>query len=55
MVKRNSRSAKTGRYVTAAFARKHPSTTVSESRKNENEMKGIDQRSRMAKTEHERR
>jgi hypothetical protein len=29
---RNNRSAKTGRFVTAAYAKKHPNTTVSEQR-----------------------
>jgi len=33
MPKKNSRSAKTGRYVTEKYAKKHPATTVSETRK----------------------
>jgi hypothetical protein len=30
---KRSRSAKTGKFVTAAYANKHPSTTVTETRK----------------------
>jgi hypothetical protein len=32
---KNSRSAKTGKYVSLAYAKKHPSTAVTETRKTE--------------------